>query len=61
MIWTFRDPVTGETVRSDVPPSQYKPREPVRRPQSIRNTSPHRQNGISRNGAALPSQDNHDD
>jgi hypothetical protein len=58
MIWTFRDPVTGETVRSDIPPSQYRPRDQARKPRSTRNSSPHRQ--TTRNGAALSTLDNTD-
>jgi hypothetical protein len=51
MIWIFTDPKTRETVRSTQPPSQYVPREPIRMPRPIRNSSPHRP--TTRNGAVL--------
>lgn len=60
-MWKFRCPTTGETVRSDVPPSKYVAPERVRQPRSIHNQSPHRPTGISRNGAVLPSHNDHDD
>lgn len=60
MIWVWTDPTTGRTVRSTTPPSRYVAPEPIRTPRSIRNSSPHRPDGITRNGA-LSTQNNDDD